>query len=132
MPANDGRHVPSHHHARIRIISAGAAAIITLALAAYTATTAGSASTSSPAPPAASSGGPAATLTGSGSTFDAPFFDLAFARYHHENAAVAIGYSAVGSSAATAGYVPLPPQIQQLARSMLQQVTGPDGARLLS
>ena len=33
--------------------------------------------------------------------------------------------------AAAAGYVPLPPQIQQLARGMLQQVTGPDGARLL-
>ena len=33
--------------------------------------------------------------------------------------------------AAATGYVPLPPQIQQLARSMLQQVTGPDGTRLL-
>jgi len=33
--------------------------------------------------------------------------------------------------AAATGYVPLPPQIQQLARSMLQQVTGPGGARLL-
>jgi len=105
MPANDGRHVPSHHHARTRTISAGAAAIITLALAACTATTAGSTSTSSPAPPTAtSSGGPAATLTGSGSTFDAPFFDLAFARYHQENPAVAIGYSAVGSSAGIAAF----------------------------
>ena len=28
--------------------------------------------------------------------------------------------------AAANGYVPLPPQIQQLARTMLQQVTGPD------
>jgi phosphate transport system substrate-binding protein len=33
--------------------------------------------------------------------------------------------------AAATGYVPLPLQIQQLARSTLQQVTGPDGARLL-
>ena len=106
MPANDGRHVPSHHHARTRTISAAAAAaaIITLALAACTATTVGSTSTSSPAPPAASSGGPAATLTGSGSTFDAPFFDAAFARYHQENPAVAIGYSAVGSSAGIAAF----------------------------
>jgi phosphate transport system substrate-binding protein len=34
--------------------------------------------------------------------------------------------------AAANGYVPLPPQIQQLALTMLQQVTGPTGARLLS
>ena len=34
--------------------------------------------------------------------------------------------------AAANGYVPLPPQIQQLARAMLQQVTGPTGASLLS
>jgi len=36
------------------------------------------------------------------------------------------------ASATVAGYVPLPPQIQQLARTMLQQVTGPNGTRLLS
>jgi hypothetical protein len=29
------------------------------------------------------------------------------------------------------GYVPLPPQIRQLAHAMLQQVTGPNGTRLL-
>jgi hypothetical protein len=29
------------------------------------------------------------------------------------------------------GYVPLPSQVRQLARAMLQQVTGPSGARLL-
>ena len=34
--------------------------------------------------------------------------------------------------AAVNGYVPLPAQIQQLARTMLQQVTGPTGTRLLS
>ena len=36
------------------------------------------------------------------------------------------------ASAASNGYVPLPAQIQQLARTMLQQVTGPTGTRLLS
>jgi hypothetical protein len=36
------------------------------------------------------------------------------------------------ASAAANGYVPLPSQIQQLARTMLQQITGPTGARLLS
>jgi phosphate transport system substrate-binding protein len=34
--------------------------------------------------------------------------------------------------AAANGYVPLPPQIQQLARTMLQRVTGPTGTSLLS
>jgi len=34
--------------------------------------------------------------------------------------------------AAANSYVPLPPQIHQLARTMLQQVTGPTGTALLS
>ena len=34
--------------------------------------------------------------------------------------------------AAADSYVPLPPEIQQLARTMLQQVTGPAGTHLLS
>jgi phosphate transport system substrate-binding protein len=33
--------------------------------------------------------------------------------------------------AATTGYVPLPPQVQQLASTTLQQITGPNGTRLL-
>ena len=36
------------------------------------------------------------------------------------------------ASAAANGYVPLPSQIQQLARTMLQQVTGPTGTHLLN
>ena len=36
------------------------------------------------------------------------------------------------ASAASNGYVPLAAQIQQLARTMLQQVTGPTGTHLLS
>ena len=44
-------------------------------------------------------GGHTLTLTGAGSTFDAPFFSLAFARYHQEHPGVAISYSAVGSGA---------------------------------
>jgi hypothetical protein len=35
------------------------------------------------------------------------------------------------ASAAANGYVPLPPQIQQLARTMLQQIAGPTGTHLL-
>ena len=48
---------------------------------------------------AAAASGPGMTLTGAGSTFDAPFFDLAFARYHQQHPAVTVNYSAVGSSA---------------------------------
>ena len=33
--------------------------------------------------------------------------------------------------AAANGYVPLPPQIRQLAHAMLQQITGPNGTHLL-
>ena len=35
------------------------------------------------------------------------------------------------TSAASDGHVPLPSQVQQFARTMLQQVTGPSGAHLL-
>ena len=38
-------------------------------------------------------------LTGAGSTFDAPFFNVAFAKYHQLHRGVSIGYSAVGSGA---------------------------------
>ena len=47
------------------------------------------------------SGGPG-TLTGAGSTFVAPFFSLAFAKYHQQHPAVTINYAAVGSSAGIA------------------------------
>ena len=36
-----------------------------------------------------------------------------------------------GQSAAGGGYVPLPSQLQQLARTTLQQVTGRSGTQLL-
>ena len=47
-------------------------------------------------------GGQKPTLTGAGSTFDAPFFSAAFARYQQQHPGVTIGYSAVGSSAGIA------------------------------
>ena len=47
------------------------------------------------------SGGPG-TLTGAGSTYVAPFFALAFARYHQQHPAVTVNYSPVGSSAGIA------------------------------
>ena len=81
------------HHATHSIRGAATAAIIVLALGAGPATSAG-----------ASSSVPALTLTGSGSTFDAPFFDLAFAKYRHQHQGVSISYAAVGSSAGIAAF----------------------------
>ena len=103
MPANDGRHHHTTRRARTSTLSAGAA-IITLVLAACTATTAGSTSTSATAPAAAAvaTSGPGKVLTGAGSTFDAPFFSLAFAKYHQQHPGVTVSYSAVGSSAGIA------------------------------
>jgi phosphate transport system substrate-binding protein len=43
-------------------------------------------------------------LTGSGSTFDAPFFSAAFPRYEQQHLGVTIGYSSVGSSAGIAAF----------------------------
>jgi phosphate transport system substrate-binding protein len=53
---------------------------------------------------AASARGHAPTLTGAGSTFDAPFFSVAFARYQQQHPGVTIGYSAVGSSAGISAF----------------------------
>ena len=98
MPATDGRHHLTNHRTCHTTLGAGAAVIITLAAAACTTST----SPPAPAATAAAAGGPAPTLTGAGSTFDAPFFDLAFAKYHQQHPAVTVGYSAVGSSAGIA------------------------------
>ena len=84
---------------------AAAAAIIVLAVAACTSTsTPGTTDASASAVAAASTGpgGHAPTLTGSGSTFDAPFFSVAFAKYQQQHPGVTISYAAVGSSAGIA------------------------------
>jgi phosphate transport system substrate-binding protein len=98
MPASEGRHHLTTRRACRTTFGVGAAVIITLAAAACT----GSTAPPAPAASAAAAGGPAPTLTGAGSTFDAPFFDLAFAKYHQQYPAVTVGYSAVGSSAGIA------------------------------
>ena len=100
MPASDGRHHRTTHRTRTSTLSAGAV-VIALAVAACTATTTSSTSTSSPAPgtTAAAASSTDITLTGAGSTFDAPFFDLAFARYHQQHPGVTVNYAAVGSGA---------------------------------
>ena len=90
---------PQPHHARHPAIRAAAAAIILLALGACSSTA--TVPATSTAVSAGSSGGPG-TLTGAGSTYVAPFFALAFARYHQQHPAVTVTYSAVGSSAGIA------------------------------
>ena len=97
------RGLPPRRSAR-PVITAAAAAFILLAAGACTS----SASTSTGAPAVAvASNGPAGhkpALTGAGSTFDAPFFSVAFARYQQQHPGVTIGYSAVGSSAGIAAF----------------------------
>ena len=106
MPANDGRHQHLTHRARTSTLSACAAAVFALAVAACTATATSTTSAISPGPAtsAADATGPAVTLTGAGSTFDAPFFGLAFAKYHQQHPGVRVRYSAVGSSAGIAAF----------------------------
>ena len=90
-------------HAR-HLVIASAAAILLLALGACTSATSAGTSTaaSALATTSAAPGGRPGTLTGAGSTFDAPFFSAAFARYQQQHPRVSIGYSAVGSSAGIA------------------------------
>ena len=88
----------SPHHSRALRRAAAVRAAGLLALAAGLA-----ACTSSPAPkPAATASGAAAItarVTGAGSTFDAPFFSLAFPAYQQSHPGVTVSYASVGSSA---------------------------------
>jgi phosphate transport system substrate-binding protein len=104
MKGHNQRPGPRPRHVPHRAIWAADAAVILLALAACgssTATTPGN-----PAPSTASYGatGHRATLAGAGSTFVAPFFAAAFARYHQQNSAVSISYAVVGSGAGIAAF----------------------------
>jgi phosphate transport system substrate-binding protein len=95
------------HRAPHPTIWAAAAAVILLALAACSATTTKATTSSAVSAPSTASFGASghrATLTGAGSTFDAPFFDLAFAKYHQQHPAVSISYAAVGSGAGIAAF----------------------------
>jgi phosphate transport system substrate-binding protein len=98
QPGLQPRH-PAH-----RAIWAAAAAIVLLAVGACTSTTSTSTASSARAAPPPGPGGHKPTLTGAGSTFDAPFFSVAFAKYQQQHPAVSIGYSAVGSSAGIAAF----------------------------
>ncbi len=100
----------SGHHARPGLRSrrstypviAAAAAIVVLAVGACSSPATTSTATSAVAVASNVPGGGKPTLTGAGSTFDEPFFSVAFARYQQQHPGVTIGYSAVGSSAGIA------------------------------
>jgi phosphate transport system substrate-binding protein len=101
LPITSRRITPRRRRPR-RAPVAAAAAALTLA-AALTACTSSATSTAHPA--AAN----VTDLTGAGSTFDAPFFNLAFPAYQQAHPSTGLSYAAVGSSAGitrfTAGQV---------------------------
>jgi phosphate transport system substrate-binding protein len=92
------------HRAPHPAIWAAAAAVIVLALGACASTGATPANSPTPTPLSFGVSGHRATLTGAGSTFVAPFLDLAFAHYHQQNPGVSISYAAVGSGAGVAAF----------------------------
>lgn len=97
----------SGHHSARSVIWTAAAAIIVLAIAACSSTsTTASTGTSASAVASIGPSGHKPTLSGAGSTFDAPFFAAAFPRYQQQHPGVTIGYSAVGSSAGIAAFSP--------------------------
>jgi len=104
MSMDHQRPVPQPGHTAHPAIRATLAVIIFLALAACGATTTTSAPASVLATGSPGYSGHTGTLTGSGSTFVAPFFAVAFARYVHQHPAVTINYSAVGSSGGIAAF----------------------------
>ena len=100
---------PRPRHTSHPAIWAAAAAIILLAAGACSSTTTstpGTAGVSASAVAITSTGpgGRPPTLTGSGSTFDAPFFSVAFAKYQQQHPGVTISYAVVGSSAGIAAF----------------------------
>jgi phosphate transport system substrate-binding protein len=101
QPGSRSRHAP-----RWATRAAGAAVVLLALAACSTTTTAVTAVGSGASPSVASFGsvGHRATLTGAGSTFVAPFFAVAFARYHQQHPAVSISYAVVGSGAGIAAF----------------------------
>ena len=101
MSGHSRRLGPRPHHAPHPAIWAAAAAIILLALTACASSTPPRTPATGTTATAMPSGGPG-ILTGAGSTFVAPFFALAFTKYHQQHPAVTVNYAVVGSSAGIA------------------------------
>jgi ABC-type phosphate transport system substrate-binding protein len=86
-------------HPAIWAIAAAAALLAVSACGSTTATD--SPTTSAVAAASTGPGGHRPTLIGAGSTFDAPLFAVAFARYQQQHPGVTISYAVVGSSGAS-------------------------------
>jgi phosphate transport system substrate-binding protein len=86
--------LPHSPHPR-RALPKAAVGVLALLATALTACTSTATSTSQPRPVDTT----VAQLTGAGSTFDAPFFNLAFPAYRQAHPGVTVRYAAVGSSA---------------------------------
>ena len=97
MSGHHPRRSTLHRHPAHPAIWAAAAAIIVLAAGACTSTTTTNTSASAVAAASTGPGGHKPTLTGAGSTYVAPFFATAFAKYHQQYPAVTVNYSPVGS-----------------------------------
>jgi phosphate transport system substrate-binding protein len=104
MSGQSRRPGPRPHHTPHPAIWAAAAAVILLALAACASTAATTPSNATATPVSFGSGGHKPTLTGAGSTFVAPFFAAAFAKYHQHHPGVSISYAVVGSGAGIAAF----------------------------
>jgi phosphate transport system substrate-binding protein len=102
MSAHHLRGGAPYRHPTHRALWAVAAAIIVLAVGACSSTASVATSAAAAAATSIGAAGQKPTLTGSGSTFDAPFFAVAFTKYQQQHPGVTIGYSAVGSSAGIA------------------------------
>jgi phosphate transport system substrate-binding protein len=97
-PGTQPRHTT---HSAIWAIAATAISLLAVAACSSTTTTP-SPTTSAVAAVNNGPGGHRPTLTGAGSTFDAPFFAVAFATYQQQHPGVTISYAVVGSSAGIA------------------------------
>ena len=89
-------------HPAIWAIAAAAISLFAVAACSSTTTTTVSPTTSAVAAVNNGPGGHRPTLTGAGSTFDAPFFAVAFTGYQQQHPGVTISYAVVGSSAGIA------------------------------
>jgi phosphate transport system substrate-binding protein len=87
-------HLHLHPRQSRRATTFPAAAAVTVAVLAVTACT-----SSAPPTPKAPTAAVAVSVSGAGSTFDAPFFTSAFAAYQQAHPGIAVSYAAVGSSA---------------------------------
>jgi phosphate transport system substrate-binding protein len=96
-PGTQPRHIP---HPAIWAIAA--IALLAVAACGSTTTTTVSPTTSAIAGVSPGPGGHRPTLIGAGSTFDAPFFAVAFTHYQQQHPGVTISYAVVGSSAGIA------------------------------